>query len=121
MNKLNLLLAVALLGSCFVLVRSAYEGRRLFTAVDRAKNEQQQLDTETKRLEAERQGRATHLRVEQVAREKLQMRTATAGVTEYVKDRPGSLAAAAPSSRSVPAAATPARPLPASAQPGVRP
>jgi cell division protein FtsL len=111
LNKLNLLLAVALLGSCFVLVRSAYEGRRLFAAVDRAKNEQQQLDTETKRLEAERQGRATHLRVEQVAREKLQMRTATAGVTEYVKDRPGSL----------PAAAAPGRPQPASAQTGGRP
>ena len=97
MNKLNLLLAAGLLASCFVLVRSAYEGRRLYAALDRAKNEQHQLDIEQKRLDAERQGRATHLRVEQVAREKLHMRTATAGVTEYVKDRgPGADLAAAP-------------------------
>jgi cell division protein FtsL len=84
--KLNLLLLLALLGSAIFLVRTSYEGRRLFAAVDRAKNEQSRLDTEYKRLEAERQAQATHLRVEKVAREKLQMRTATPAVTQYVDD-----------------------------------
>ncbi len=88
MTKLNLLLVIALLGSALVLVRTSYEGRRLFAALDRAKNEQRQLDTDYKRLDAERQAQATHLRVEQVAREKLQMRTATPAVTQYVGDRP---------------------------------
>ncbi|WP_425257746.1 cell division protein FtsL [Rubrivivax sp. RP6-9] len=88
MTKLNLLLVIALLGSALVLVRTSYEGRRLFAALDRAKNEQRQLDIDYKRLDAERQAQATHLRVEQVAREKLQMRTATPAVTQYVGDRP---------------------------------
>ena len=91
--KLNLLLLVALLGSAMVLVRTSYEGRRLFAALDRANGEQQQLDIEFKRLDAERQSQATHLRVEKVAREKLQMRTASAGVTQYVVDPAASGAA----------------------------
>lgn len=95
MTKLNLVLLVLLLGSALVLVRTSYEGRRLFAALDRAKNEQQQLDTDYKRLDAERQAQATHLRVEKVAREKLQMRTATPGVTQYVGDRPGAAASGA--------------------------
>jgi len=84
--KLNLLLLVALLGSAMLLVRTSYESRRLFAALDRAKNEQQQLDADYKRLDAERQTQATHLRVEKVAREKLQMRSATPAVTQYVND-----------------------------------
>jgi len=84
--KLNLLLLAALLGSALVLVRTSYEGRRLFAALDRAKNEQTQLDIDYKRLDAERQAQATHLRVEKVAREKLAMRTATPAVTQYVAD-----------------------------------
>jgi cell division protein FtsL len=86
MMRLNLLLLVALLGSALFLVRTSYEGRRLFAALDRAKNEQTRLDVEYKRLDAERQAQATHLRVEKVAREKLQMRTATPAVTQYVDD-----------------------------------
>ena len=91
---MNLLLLVALLASCLYLVKTAYESRRLFHALDRARIEQTRLDTEFKRLDAERQAQATHLRVEKVAREKLRMRTATPAVTQYVVDGP---AAAAPS------------------------
>ena len=83
---MNLLLLAALLASCLYLVRTSYESRRLFHALDRARVEQAQLDTEFKRLDAERQAQATHLRVEKVAREKLRMRTATPGVTHYVAD-----------------------------------
>ena len=90
MMKLNLLLLVALLGSAMLLVRTSYEGRRLFAMLDRAKNEQHQLDADFKRLDAERQAQATHLRVEKVAREKLQMRSATPAVTQYVGDRAAS-------------------------------
>jgi cell division protein FtsL len=86
MIKLNLLLLIGLLGSAMLLVNTSYEGRRLFAALDRAKNDKNQLDIEFKRLDAERQAQATHLRVEKVAREKLQMRTATPAVTQYVTD-----------------------------------
>jgi cell division protein FtsL len=80
----NLLLLAALLASCLYLVKTSYEARRLFHALDRARLEQGKLDTEFKRLDAERQAQATHLRVEKVAREKLRMRTAAPAVTQYV-------------------------------------
>ena len=86
MTKVNLLLLVALVASALLLVKTSYESRRLFAALDRAKNEQHTLESERQRLEAERQAQATPLRVERVARDKLGMRTATAAVTQYVSD-----------------------------------
>lgn len=91
--KVSLLLVAVLLASALVLVRSSYEERRLFAALDRAKNDQAQLDAEFKRLDAERQAQATNLRVERVARERLQMRGATPAVTQYVADAAASGAA----------------------------
>jgi len=93
MNKLNLLLFLALLASSLVLVNTSYESRRVFAQLDKARGEQQQLDAEYKRLDAERQGQATHLRVDRVARDKLGMRTATPGLTQFVVDMPASGAA----------------------------
>ena len=86
MTRMNLLLTLALLASALYLVRTAYESRRLFAELDRSRNEAARLDTEYKRLEAERQAAATHLRVERTAREKLAMRTATPAVTLYVNE-----------------------------------
>ena len=86
MGKVNVLLAVALLASCLALVRSAYESRRVFAELDKARREQRQLDAEFKRLDAERQAQATPRLVEKVAREKLRMATATPAVTTYVED-----------------------------------
>jgi len=88
MSKLNLLLSSALLASSLVLVRTSYESRQVFAALDQARGEQRQLEAEFKRLDAERQAQATHLRVDRVARDKLGMRTATPGVTQYVYDTP---------------------------------
>ena len=85
MIRLNILLLAALVASCLYLVKTSYESRRLFAELDRAGNEQRQLDVNYKRLEAERQAQATHLRVERVAREKLEMRTVTPAVTQYVE------------------------------------
>jgi cell division protein FtsL len=84
MTRLNLLLMVALLLSSLYLVRVSYESRRLFAELDRAQSEQRSLDNEHERLRAERQAQATPLRVEKTARERLAMRTATPGVTQYV-------------------------------------
>ena len=86
MTKLNILLVIALLASALLLVKTAYESRQLFAALDQARVEQKQLDAEYKRLDAEAQAQSTHLRVERTARERLQMRTATPGVTAYVFD-----------------------------------
>ena len=86
MNKVHVFLLIALLASCLALVRSAYESRRVFAALDQARQEQRRLDADYKRLDAERQAQGTHLRVERVAREKLRMSTATPAVTAYVDD-----------------------------------
>jgi cell division protein FtsL len=86
MTRVNMLLVLALLLSSLYLVRTAYDSRRLFTELDRAKNEAARLDTEQRRLEAERQAAATNLRVERTARERLAMRNATPAVTLYVND-----------------------------------
>jgi len=86
MTKLNLLLVVALLASSLLAVKNAYEARRVFSELDRARQLQAQLDAEFKRLDAERQAQGTHLLVERAAREKLRMRTASPAVTAYVED-----------------------------------
>ena len=86
MTKTNVILGVLLLASCLGLVRVAYEARRVFAELDKARNEQRLLDAEFKRLDAERQAQATNLRVERVARERLRMNTATPAVTAYVED-----------------------------------
>ena len=90
MNRLNALLLVALVASSLVLVKSAYDARRLFAELDRERGEQRRLELDRERLEAERQAQATHLRVEKVAREKLAMRTVTPAVTHFVVDNPAS-------------------------------
>ena len=83
MTKLNILLLVAVVASAFVLVRSAYDTRRLFAEIHRAEMEGQTLAGERTRLEAERQLQATNLRVERTARERLQMRTLTPAVMMF--------------------------------------
>jgi cell division protein FtsL len=94
-TRVNLLLLGALIASCLYLVKTAYESRQLFTALDRARARLGDLDTEFKRLDAQRQAQATNLRVEKVAREKLRMRSATPAVTQYVVDAAASAVAPA--------------------------
>jgi cell division protein FtsL len=86
MTRLNTVLVIALVASSLYLVRTAYDARRLYTDLDRAKNESAKLEVEYKRLEAERQAAATNARIERTARERLAMRTATPAVTVYVQD-----------------------------------
>ena len=84
MNRLNVLLLVALVVSSIYLVQISYETRRLFSELDRAQSQHHQLDVEFERLQAERQAQATPSRVEKAARERLAMRSATPAITHYV-------------------------------------
>ncbi|HWP20297.1 MAG TPA: cell division protein FtsL [Burkholderiaceae bacterium] len=83
MNRLHVVLFVALVASGLYLVRMSYEARRLFVEVERAQAQERQLETEFEQLQVEKRAQATPLRVEKVAREKLAMRTATPAVTHY--------------------------------------
>jgi cell division protein FtsL len=89
--RLNVLLLLALMVSAVLMVRQSYEGRRLFADLERAKNEGRKLEADLHRLRAEREGEATNLRVDQLARERLQMRPITPALT--LQAAPGASAA----------------------------
>lgn len=91
MTRVNLLLLLAVVLGALLLVRTQYESRRLFTALDRAQGEARRLEIENEKLRLERRAQATPLRVEKLAREQLQMRNASPAITQYV-----SLAASGP-------------------------
>jgi cell division protein FtsL len=82
--RLNVVLLLAVLASALYLVNLQYESRRLFTDLDRANSEAHKLELELEQLQLERRAQATPLRVEKLARDKLQMRTASPAITHYV-------------------------------------
>ena len=84
MTRLSIFLLLATLVSALLLVHSQYETRRLFMALESAKKEAKRLEVDHDRLQVERRAQATPLRVEQIARQQLQMRTASPAITQYV-------------------------------------
>lgn len=84
MTRLSIFLLVAVVVSALALVHSQYESRQLFMALDAARKDAKRLDVERDRLEVERRAQATPLRVEQIAWQQLQMRTASPAITQYV-------------------------------------
>lgn len=94
MTRLNLVLLLAVLASALYLVNVQYESRRLFSDLDRARSQARKLETDQERLQVERRAQATPLRVERLARERLQMRNATPAITHYVSYGGASSAAA---------------------------
>ncbi len=85
MIRLNLVLLAAVIASAMYLVQMQYQSRRLFVEVEKAQSLSRKLETERERLEVEKRSQATPLRIEKIAKEQLQMRTATPAVTQYVK------------------------------------
>jgi cell division protein FtsL len=107
MNRLSLVLLAAVMASAMYLVKTSYEARRLFAALEKAKTEETQLQADAVRLEAQRRSDGTHLRVERDAREKLAMRLATPDVTRYVADARTPAPASAAGARQVAVGAKP--------------
>ncbi|MCZ8254896.1 MAG: cell division protein FtsL [Polaromonas sp.] len=97
MARLNVVLLLAVLASALYLVRTQYESRRLYVELEKAAAESRKLETTNERLQVEKRAQATPLKVEKLAKEKLQMRTVTPAITQYVtyKDEPA-VAASAP-------------------------
>lgn len=89
MLRLNLVLLLAVLASALYLVSVQYESRRLFTDLDKARAQAHRLEAENERLQVEKRAQATPLRVEQLAKDKLQMRTVTPAITHYVTYQAG--------------------------------
>ena len=84
MTRLCIFLLLAVIVSALVLVHSQYETRRLFMALESARKEAKLLEVDEDRLQVERRAQATPLRVEQIARQQLQMRSASPAITQYV-------------------------------------
>jgi cell division protein FtsL len=84
MTRLHLAMLLALVLGALLLVRTQYESRRLFSALDRSQAESRRLSIDNERLQLERRAQATPLRVEKLAREQLQMRNASPAITQYV-------------------------------------
>jgi cell division protein FtsL len=92
MTRLNLVLLIAVLASALFLVRTQYESRRLFAEIDKAAGEARKLELEQERLQVEKHAQATPLRVEKLAKEQLQMRSASPAITQYVRVQTSSAA-----------------------------
>ena len=84
MIRLNLMLLMGVLASAIYLVSVQYESRRLFSALDKVNSDARRLDADNERLQVEKQAQATPLRVEKLAKDQLQMRTATPAITHYL-------------------------------------
>ena len=90
MSRFTLLLLVAVLMSALYLVRVQYESRRVFVELEKATAHARKIEVEGEALQAEKRAQATPLRLERLAKDRLQMRMATPGITHYVtyKDQP---------------------------------
>jgi cell division protein FtsL len=97
MARLNLVLLLAVLASALYLVRTQYESRRLYVELEKATAEARKIEMDNERLQVEKRAQATPLKVEKLAKERLQMRTVTPAITQYVtyKDAPPTAATAA--------------------------
>jgi cell division protein FtsL len=95
MARLNLVLLLAVLASALYLVHTQYESRRLYVELEKASAQSRSLETDSERLQVERRAQATPLKVEKLARDRLQMRTATPAITQYVSYKDGAAAPAA--------------------------
>jgi cell division protein FtsL len=84
MMRLNLMLLMAVVASALYLVRTQYQSRMLFVDFEKATSTARQLAVEHERLQVEKRGQATPLRVEKLAKEQLKMRSATPAITFYV-------------------------------------
>ena len=94
MTRLSVLLLLVVVASAMALVHSQYESRRLFMLIEAERKEATRLDIEQDRLQVERRAQATPLRVEQIARQQLQMRMVSPGITQYVQQGAASAASA---------------------------
>jgi cell division protein FtsL len=84
MTRLSVVLLIAVMASALYLVHTQYESRRLYVELEKALAQSRKIEADNERLQVEKRAQATPLRVEKLARDRLQMRTATPAITQYV-------------------------------------
>ena len=96
MTRVTFLLLLTTTLSALYLVHTQYESRRLYVELEKAAAQGRKLEVDNDRLQVEKRSQATPLRVEKLAKERLQMRTATPAITQYVSLRNTATRPAAP-------------------------
>ena len=86
MGRLSLFLALALMLSALSLVTARFQSRQLYVQSDRLDDVARQLDTDWRRLQLERAELARHARIDNVARNELNMVSGSPGRTIYIRD-----------------------------------
>lgn len=74
MARLNLMLLIAVVLCAIGVVAATHKSRRLFSELEREQERARQLEVEWGQLQLEQSTWAGHARIEQIARDKLQMR-----------------------------------------------
>lgn len=78
MVRLNAILVLVLLGCALAVVSSQHKARALFLELERAQERARALEVEWGQLQLEQSTWAAHVRIERIARDRLQMRTPVA-------------------------------------------
>lgn len=89
MGRLSLGLALALMVSSLSLVTARFQSRQLYVASDRLDDLARQLDTDWRRLQLERAELARHARIDDVARNELNMVSGSPDLTLYIRSVAG--------------------------------
>lgn len=84
MIRINFILLATLLATMLYIVKTQYESRQLFVAIEKATVDVRRLELTHSSLQVESRAQATPLIIEKLAKEKLQMRSATPAVTQYI-------------------------------------
>ena len=96
MTRFNLVLLLGVIGSALYLVHTQYESRRLYVELEKAATQNRKIESDNERLQVEKRAQATPLRVEKLAKERLQMRTVTPAITQYVAQKASAPAGVTP-------------------------
>ena len=88
MARLCLFLAAALMLSAISLVTARFQSRQLFVQHERAVAKARELDTEWRRLQLQRAELARNARIDDIARNELEMTTTSPDRTLYIKGKP---------------------------------
>lgn len=95
MGRLAFVLAFALVLSALALVSSRYESRWAVIELDRARQEERELDIAWRRLQLELTHYAQHARIDQAARQALKMVPVPSDDMMYLRVAPASMPNAA--------------------------
>lgn len=94
MNRVNLVLLVALVGCALATVTSTHQARKLFIELERAQAEQKRIEVEWGQLQLEQSTWAKHALVEGIATRQLGMRAPDARRLQFITPAPAAAGAA---------------------------